>query len=59
MVEINFNYEGINTIIQCDENEKLKEIIERFLVKRENNNKNNLIYLYNGTKINEELKFKE
>lgn len=41
MVEVIFNYEGNNTIIQCDENEKLKEIINRFLIKI-NNSQNNI-----------------
>ena len=33
MAEVIFNYEGINTIIQCDENEKIEEIIKTFLIK--------------------------
>ena len=58
MAEVIFNYEGINTIIQCEINEKMKDIIDRFLIKIENKEKN-LYYLYNGTQINFELTFNE
>ena len=60
MVEAIFNYEGIicNTIIQCEINEKMKNIIDKFLIKIENE-ENNLYYLYNGSKINYELTFNE
>ena len=51
MAEIIFNYEGINTTIQCKVNDKMKDIINKFLVKI-NGNKNNLCFLYNGNKIN-------
>ena len=33
MAEAIFNYEGINTTIQCEINEKMKDIIDRFLIK--------------------------
>ena len=59
MAENQFNYEGKNIIIQCNENEKIEEIITRFLTKIDNIENKNLIYLYNGTKINKELKYKE
>ena len=59
MEEINFNYEGIITSIQCDKNEQLEKAIQRFLIKIDYNKKTNLIYLYNGNRINKELKFKE
>ena len=59
MVELNLNFEGINTTIQCDENVKLEEIIQKFLVKINKVGNNDLIYLYNGDRINKELKFKE
>ena len=59
MAEVIFNYEGINTIIQCDENEKIEDIIKKFLIKINNSQNNNLIYLYNDKKINQELLFKE
>ena len=56
MREVEFNYEGNNTIIQCNENDKMKDIINKFLVKINiEDNDCNLIYLYNGTRINNEL----
>ena len=58
MVEAIFNYEGINITIQCERNEKMKDIIDRFLIKIKYK-ENNLYYLYNGTKINYELTFNE
>ena len=33
MAEIIFIYEGINTIIQCENNDKMKDIIDKFLIK--------------------------
>ena len=42
MAEVIFNYEGINTIIQCEINEKMKDIIDRFLIKLE---KKKIIYI--------------
>ena len=56
MAEVIFNYQGINTIIQCNQNEKMKEIIDKFLLKIENKTQN-LYYLYNGSSINNELTF--
>ena len=58
MAEAIFNYEGINTTIQCELNEKMKDIIGKYLIKIENK-ENNLYYLYNGTKIYYELTFNE
>ena len=58
MAEVTFNYGGIITTIQCEENEKIEEIIKRFLIKA-NNSKENLVYLYNGQRINGEKTFKE
>ena len=46
MAEIIFNYEGINTVIQCDTNDKMKDIINIFMIKI-NNKENNLYYFYN------------
>ena len=58
MAEAIFNYEGINTTIQCELNDRMKDIIAKFVIKIENK-ENNLYYLYNGTKINYELTFNE
>ena len=58
MEEVAFNYEGNNKIIQCNKNDKMKDIINKFM-KKILINKDNLIYLYNGNKINYEMIFIE
>ena len=58
MAEVIFNYKGINTKVQCDINNTMKEIIEKFLKKLKNKEKN-LFYLYNGTRIKYELTFNQ
>ena len=56
MVEVIFNYEGINTVIQCNREDKMKDIIKRFLIKiGKNENDNNLLYLYDAKIVNNEL----
>ena len=44
--------------IQCNIEDKMKDIINKFKNKIQNENKN-LFFIYNGDKINEELKFKQ
>ena len=58
MAEVKFTYEGNNINIQCNINDKIKDIIKKFLrkIKKENVN---LYYIYNGNEINEELTFYE
>ena len=58
MSKVIFNYEGVDTIVLCEENEKMKEIFKRYGNKRELDI-NNLYFLYNGNKINIELKLNE
>ena len=58
MAEVTFNYKGIETIIQCNINDKMKDIINKYLI-RIKKGKDNLYYLYNGNKINYELTFNE
>ena len=58
MVEVNFNYEGINTMVLSNRNNTMKDIIDKFLTKTQKN-KNNLNYLYNGQLIKNNLTFKE
>ena len=36
MAEIIFNYEGNEIVIQCDIDEKIEDIINRFLIKANN-----------------------
>ena len=60
MGEVVFNYEGIITTIQCNSNDKMKDIISKFLLKiNKSENNNDLYYIYNGEKINLELTSKE
>jgi len=58
MVEVLFIYEGQEIIIQCNFEDKIKDIINKFKNKiQEEDSK--LCYIYNGDKINEELKFNQ
>ena len=57
MSEVVFIYNGINTIIQCNLNEKIKDICKRFKDKVNLNDKN-INYTYNGKLVlNEEITF--
>ena len=53
MSEVKIVYNGYQTIIQYDSNEKLKEIFKRFKIKINAENKD-LVYLYNGEIIKDE-----
>ena len=58
-IEIEFTYNGINTIIQSDKDKKIKDIYLKFKHKAKAEGKI-LYYIYNGTKIqNDELTFDE
>ena len=60
MVEVIFNYEDIIVQVQSNENDKMGDIIFKFLTKiKKIENNHNLYYLYNGTTINFELRFNE
>jgi len=59
MAEVIFDCEGNKIIIQCDENEKMEKIINRFLAKIDNNKNKNFIYLYYGNTLNKDLTFKQ
>ena len=57
--QIEFSFNGKNTIIQCTKEEKLKDIYKNFKSKT-NLEKEILIYIYNGITLqNEELTFNE
>ena len=58
MAEAKFTYEGQDIIIQCNENQKMKEICTN-LSNKVNVGINSLIFLYGGTKLNLEKTFKE
>ena len=57
-MEILFIYKGEQIIIQCNIEDKMKDIINKFKskIKEEDNNLN---YIYNGEKINKELKLNQ
>ena len=56
MLEIKFNYEGRIIPIQCNKNEKMKDIFNK--IETEIKNKS-VYYIYKGDKINKELKLEE
>ena len=58
MSQIEFLYQGSITIIQCNINEKMKDIFKRFTIKQ-GLEENSIYFLYSGKKINEELTLKE
>ena len=47
MSNANFIYNGNQTTVQCQENESLKEIFKKFLIKANIEDKK-IMYLYNG-----------
>ena len=53
MAEVKITYNGCETIIQCQSNEKLKEIFKKFKIKINAENKE-LVYLFNGEMIKDE-----
>ena len=56
---VEFIYEETPKIIQCNTQEKMENIIERFTSKIDIKDKKSLFYLYSGNTINEELTLKE
>ena len=56
MLKVIFNYKGIETVIQCQIDETMEEVIKRYKIKIEINNE---YYLYNGNKINNNNKLEE
>ena len=47
MAQVEFQYNGISTVIQCQEDQKMIEICNNFIIKS-NINKNGLLYCYDG-----------
>ena len=47
MAQVEFQYDGISTIIQCKEDQKMSEICNNFITKT-NINENNINYIYDG-----------
>ena len=58
MSQVNYFYRSQNIIIQCEKSEKMKVINERLKGKLSIQN-NDVYYLYNGNKVNEELTYNE
>ena len=58
MSEVNFIYNGINTIILCSKEEKMKEICSKYAIKIQKN-LDDLIFLYGGQNLNLELKLNQ
>ena len=54
MTEVVFSFNGSNTIIQCDRNETIRNIINKFGIKLQKDT-NNLYYIYSGDSINDKL----
>ena len=58
MTEAVFNYEGQLITIQCNKNEKIRDICNKLSIKIKED-LNSLIFLYGGTKINLDKTFNE
>ena len=58
MVEIDFFYNGMKTMIQCNDDDKMKDIMHKFSTKLDVD-LNTIYFLYNGGLLNEELSFNE
>ena len=58
MAEAIFSYNGTNTTIQCNKEEKMKDIIDKFANKTQIDIKS-LGFIYGGDRLKEELKFKD
>ena len=56
MNKVEFIYNNDKYFIQCNNEDKMKDIIDKYLIKI-GKNKKNIYFLYNGQIINEELTF--
>ena len=60
MSQVEFIYNGIYTVIQCNSNEKMKEIIKKFKDKMNIEQTQNIFYSYDGKLgINETQSFED
>ena len=55
MTSIEFIYNESKTIIQCQKDDKVKDIINKYITKK-TIDKNSVVFLYSGNIINEDLK---
>ena len=58
MAQVEFCCNGTKTIIQSNLDEKMKDIIQRYITKTEFKYEN-VFFLYNGESLNEDLSFNE
>ena len=58
MASVEFVDDGIKTIIQCNENDKLEDIIQRYCLKTQKNIEK-MIFLYSSNIIKKKKTFKE
>ena len=61
MAQVEFQYNGINTVIQCNEEQKMSEICNS-LISKSNINEKEINYFYNGiggTQFNKDLTFNQ
>ena len=58
MAKVIFTYNRNQTNIQCNKDEKIKEICQRYISKI-NIDKDKIYFIYSGNKINEDLNFNE
>ena len=58
MAEAIFNYNGINSIIQCKKNDKIKNICDKFCMKIQKDI-NELVFIYGGELLKLELDFNQ
>ena len=58
MAQVEFIYNNKNIIIICNLNDKMNEIINKFIIKT-NIDKNLVYFLYQGKNIDEKLKLEE
>ena len=58
MMKVNFIYKGQIIPVQCNKNVKMKEIFEKFEIKANLEN-NSVFYLYNGNKLDKDMKLEE
>ena len=56
MAEVVFTFNGIQTIIHCNINDPMKDICKAYSIKIQKN-LSELIFIYNGNKLSEELTF--
>ena len=59
MAQVEFDYNGIKTIIQCNVEDQMEQIIQKFLIKCNKNSFNNLFFLYDGKILDIKLSFQE